>query len=308
METGMTASHDTPSARPTFGRRDFMRAGLASAAGAAVLANAPAARAAAPAIDTSFEGFSIPDIGGSDSSLADVQAKGKLVVATANSWPFSFFDAGSNEWQGIDADIIRLAAKMLKIKEIDPQTVTFDGLVPGVEAGRFDMVGDSIMSTTERAKVVSFSFPTYYYAEALVVKKGNPLKLHQLADLKGHRVGTLIGSNYAEWLDAEKGLDAQLYQDWVQMLPELAMGRLDAVLYDQPVMAASLKDHPEWQVEMVEDYAPRSVKNPSAYSRYAFRQKDVQLMSAISAAVEWMQYNGEMPKILAKWGLTAVNN
>ncbi len=92
------------------------------------------------------------------------------------------------------------------------------------------------------------------------------------------------------------------------MLPELVSGRLDAVLYDQPVMAASLKDHPDWQVELVEDYIPRTTKNPSAYSRYAFRQKDIQLVTAVSAAIEWMEYNGEMEKILKNWGLSSINN
>ena len=44
-------------------------------------------------------------------------------------------------------------------------------MIPGLLAGRFDVVGDSIHCTKARAKVVDFSFPTYYYSEWLVVRK-----------------------------------------------------------------------------------------------------------------------------------------
>jgi polar amino acid transport system substrate-binding protein len=197
---------------------------------------------------------------------------------------------------------------MLKIPKVDVQTVTFDGLVPGTLAGRFDVVGDSIHYTKARSKIVNFCFPTYYYAETLAVPKGNPLKIHSLNDLKGKKAGTLLGTNYAEWLGTIQGVTLQGYKDWQQMMPELALGRVDAVLYDQPVVAAQMKDHPEWKIDIVEDYEPRTFKNPNGYSRYAFRQGDIQLVSAFSAAIEWMEYNMEMQKILTKWGLTGYNN
>jgi polar amino acid transport system substrate-binding protein len=181
-------------------------------------------------------------------------------------------------------------------------------LVPGTLAGRFDMVGDSIHYTKARSKIVNFCFPNYYYAETLAVPKGNPLNIHKLDDLKGKKAGTLLGTNYAEWLGAIPGVTMQGYKDWQQMMPELALGRVDAVLYDQPVVAAQMKDHPEWKIDIVEDYEPRTFKNPNGYSRYAFRQADIQLVTAFSAAIEWMEYNQEMQKILTKWGLTGYNN
>jgi polar amino acid transport system substrate-binding protein len=292
------------------GRRGLMRAGGVGGA-AALLAAAPGfatARAAEqPPVDPSFADFVLPKINGNDDSLEKILKKGVLVAGMSQDWPYSFIDDKTQEWQGLDADIIKMVAKMLKIPKIDVQTVTFDGLVPGTLSGRFDMVADSIHYTKARAKVVGFCFPTYYYAETLVVAKGNPLKLHQLADLKGKRVGTLTGTNYMEWLGEVSGVAPTPYKDWVQMLPELNLGRIDAVLYDQPVMAATIKDHPEWKVEMVDDYEPRTAKNPNGYSRYVFRQGDIQLVSAISAAIEWMEFNGEVKKILTKWGLTGYN-
>ena len=73
-------------------------------------------------------------------------------------------------------------------------------------------------------------------------------------------------------------------------------------------MAALLKQHPDWQAEIVSDYEPRTFKNPNGYSHYVFRQGDMQLITGFSAAIEWMEYNMAMAKILSKWGLTGYNN
>jgi polar amino acid transport system substrate-binding protein len=260
-----------------------------------------------PVNDTDYPDFSLIKINGGDDSLAKIQKKG-LVVGTSNDWPYSFLDTKTNEWTGLDGDIIHYIAKMLKIDKVTVQTVTFDGLIPGLLDGRFDVVGDSIHYTKNRSKVVNFCWGTYYYAEALVVPAGNPLKLHSLSDLKGHTIGTLLGTNYAEWIQAVPGVKFTGYKDWAQIIPELAIGRTDAALFDQPVVAALMKDHPEWKIEFASDYEPNTVKNPVGYSSYAFRQGDIEWVSAVSSAIEWMQYNGKMKEILSKWGLTGYNN
>lgn len=292
------------------GRRGLMRTGAIGGAAALLAAGAGlgSAQAAVPPVDDKdYPDFSLIKINGGDDSLEKIQKKG-LVVGTSNDWPYSFLDPKTNAWSGLDADIINYIAKMLKIDKITVQTVTFDGLIPGLLDGRFDIVGDSIHYTKNRSKVVNFCWGTYYYAEALVVPKGNPHKLHQLADCKGYTVGTLLGTNYAEWLQGIPGVKFQGYKDWAQIIPELAIGRTDAALYDQPVVAALMKQHPEWKIEIVEDYNPNTFKNPVGYSSYAFRQGDIQWNTAFTSGVQWMEYNGKMKDILAKWGLGGYNN
>lgn len=291
------------------GRRGLIRSGAIG--GAATLIAAGSARPAAAAVpavnDKDYPDFSLNKINGGDDSLAKIQQKG-MVVGTSNDWPYSFLDPKTNEWTGLDGDILHYVAKMLNIEKITVQTVTFDGLIPGLLDGRFDIVGDSIHYTKNRSKVVNFCWGCYYYAEALVVPKGNPHKFHKLDDVKGYTLGTLLGTNYAEWVQAIPGIKFQGYKDWAQIIPELAIGRTDAALFDSPVVAAQMKEHPEWKIEIVEDYDPHTFKNPVGYSSYAFRQGDIQWVSAVSSAIEWMQYNGKMKEILSKWGLSGYNN
>lgn len=292
-------------------RRELIRAGSAGAV-ATLVAGGPAgageARAAMPpAIDTTFKDFTLVSINSDDDSLVKVQTNG-LIAATSNDWPYSYLDAATGAWKGLDAEIISFVAKMLKISNVIVKPVDWDALVPGVLDHRFDMIADSINYTPERAKVAAFCFPTYYYAEVVVVPKGNPLNIHKLADLAGHSCGSLLGSNYTEWLKSVPGIAIKDYKDFNQLLPELAHGRVDAVIYDQPVMAALLLQHPEWTLEIADPYDHYILKNPNAYSRYVFRQSDVQLVSAFSAALEWMQFHGEIKRILEKGGLSGYNN
>lgn len=289
-------------------RRLLISAGLATA-GALAAAAAPrtAAAAAAPEFDTSFKDFTLPKFQ-CDDSLVKVQQKGELIICTSNDWPYSYLAPKTNEWTGIDADIIRFVAKMLKIPKITVQTVPFDGMIPGLLDGRFDVVGDSIHYTKSRAKVVGFCFPTYYYSEWLAVRKGNPLKARKIADLKGKSCGALLGTNYAEWVQQTAGVVYKGYKEWVPMAQDIQNGRLDAAVHDQPIIAATIKEHPDWRIELVSGYEPHQLKNPAGYSRFAFRQGDIQLRVGFDAAIEWIEDSEEMSKILTKWGLSGYNN
>jgi polar amino acid transport system substrate-binding protein len=287
-------------------RRGLLRSGAAAGV-AAVAAPAIVKAATEPQVDTSFKDFVLSKLP-CDDSLVKLQEKGEIVVGTSDDWPYSFYPPNSQEWSGLDADIIKYVAKMLKIPKITVSTVEFSGLIPGLLDGRFNIVGDSIHWTIARSKVVEFCFPTYYYSEWLAVKKGNPLKIVSFADMKGKKIATLNGTNYAEWLRGVEGINLEVIRNWQEVINDLALGRVDGIIYDQPVLAASFKEHPEWPVELVEGYEPRTFKNPVGYSRYAFRQADAQWCNAFSSALEWMQDQQEMKKILTKWNLTGYNN
>jgi len=288
-------------------RQLLISSGLVAAGTLAAAAPRIVVAAAAPEIDTSFKDFTLPKFQCED-SLVKIQQRGDLRLCTSNDWPYSYLDPKSNEWTGIDADIIRAVTKMLKIPKITVNTVPFDGMIPGLLDGRFDIVGDSIHYTKARAKVVDFCFPTYYYSEWLVVRKGNPLKARKLADLKGKTCGALLGTNYAEWVQKTPGVKYVGYKEWLPMAQDIENGRLDSALHDQPIIAATMKEHSTWRLEMVSGYEPFQLKNPSGYSRFAFRQGDVQLRVGFDAAIQWVEDSEEMVKILTKWGLSGYNN
>jgi polar amino acid transport system substrate-binding protein len=284
----------------------MLASSTAMAAGVA-LAVPGVASAAEPTVNASYKDFTLPKFN-ADDSLVKLQQKGEIQICTSNDWPYSYLDTKTNEFDGIDADILRAVTKMLNIDKIVVNTVPFDGMIPGLLDSRFDLVGDSIHYTIARAKVVDFTFPTYYYSEWMAIKDGATGKFTSIADLQGKTCGALLGTNYAEWIQQTPGVTFQGYKTWIQMAQDLGNGRLDAAIHDQPIIAASIKDHPEWGLKLAADYVPRQLKNPAGYSRYLTRQADVQLRSGIDAAIQWLEDQGEMNKILTKWGLTGYNN
>lgn len=304
----MADTRDSKPDRGSLSRRQLLMSSSLVAAGA-LAAAAPriVVAAAAPEIDSSFKDFTLPKFQ-CDDSLVKIQQRGDIRLCTSNDWPYSYLDPKTNGWTGIDADIIRMVTKMLKIPKVTVETVPFDGMIPGLLDGRFDIVGDSIHYTKSRAKVVDFCFPTYYYSEWLVVRKGNPLKARKLADLKGKTCGALLGTNYAEWVQKTPGVKYVGYKEWLPMAQDIENGRLDSALHDQPIIAATMKEHATWRLEMVSGYEPFQLKNPSGYSRFAFRQGDVQLRVGFDAAIQWVEDSEEMVKILSKWGLSGYNN
>ena len=64
-----------------------------------------AAVAPPPVDDKGYPDFSLIKINGDDDSLAKIQKKG-LVVGTSNDWPYSFLDPKTNEWTGLDGDVL----------------------------------------------------------------------------------------------------------------------------------------------------------------------------------------------------------
>ncbi|HEX5325589.1 MAG TPA: ABC transporter substrate-binding protein, partial [Acetobacteraceae bacterium] len=118
-------------------RRGLLAAGGAAAGALALTAVPRTVRAAEqPQIDASFKDFTLPKFD-CDDSLVRVQKKGELILTTSNDWPYSYLDSKTGAFTGLDADIITAAAKMLKIPKITVKTVSFDGMIPGLLAGRF---------------------------------------------------------------------------------------------------------------------------------------------------------------------------
>jgi polar amino acid transport system substrate-binding protein len=286
-------------------RRGFL-ASTNAAAVVAVTSYGAAQAAEQPTFDTSIPDFSLPKFS-CDNSLSRLQEKNEIILCTSNDWPYAFVDTATGDFKGIEADIINRCARLLNISSIKVETVPFDGMIPGLLDGRFDMIGDSIHYTLKRAKVIEFSYPTYFYADGLVAKKGTFPGVKTLSDLKGKSCGALLGTNYAEEVQKASGVEFRGYKTWPEMAIDIQNGRLDCALHDQPIVGASIKDHPEWNLEMIETYVPFQKKTPAGYSVYGFRQEDVQLRAGFDAAIRWLQITGEMTKILVAWGLSEQN-
>jgi polar amino acid transport system substrate-binding protein len=149
---------------------------------------------------TGCTGGAEPDV----QTLERLQAAGVARVGYANEAPYAYRDTGSGRLTGEAPEIARAVLGQLGITEIEGVLTEFGSLIPGLQAGRFDMIAAGMYITPARCAQVAFSDPTYSIGEALVVLAGNPLDLHsyeELRDMPEATIGVVIGaieSSYAE--------------------------------------------------------------------------------------------------------------
>ena len=269
-------------------RRDVLSMTVA-AAGAALLPAGAATAATGPTITSK------------DGSFARVLAAKTLAFGTSNDQPYAFFDDKTHQIVGIDAEMLLAMLEKLGIPNHTVQQIDFEGLIPALLAGRMDMIADAMYITDKRKKVIDFSDGWYQYGEAMLVKKGNPLKLHSMADLKGHTAGSQLGTVYLDWLNAIPGVTVKSYSTMANMMQDLAIGRLDAGIIDAPVAGFALTKNPAYAAafEMVSDYTPKEIGVIGS----GFRKDEGSLREAINWALAQIKADGTDLKILKKWGL-----
>lgn len=201
-----------------------MRAGaaaLATLAGALLLATG-GCTAKAPS-----------DHGAKPTSLAQVRDRGVLRVGYANEAPFAYMDQDRGRLTGEAPEIAREMARRLGIAKVEGVLTEFGALIPGLKAGRFDVIAAGMYITPQRCREIAFSNPTYRIGEAFIVRRGNPLDLHSYADVAAHptaRLAVVVGT-------VERGYARALGvpDDRVLVLPDapaavaaLQAGRVDA--------------------------------------------------------------------------------
>ncbi|WP_432042191.1 ectoine/hydroxyectoine ABC transporter substrate-binding protein EhuB [Streptomyces cadmiisoli] len=137
---------------------------------------------------------------GEGSTLDKLKKQGYVRVAYANEAPYGYEEGG--ELKGEAPTLHREIFKALGVDELRPAFSEWDGLIPGLQAGKYDVISAGMAIVPERCERALFSEPEFISPTALMVKRGNPRKLTDLASVKeaGVTVGVMSGAvekNYA---------------------------------------------------------------------------------------------------------------
>ncbi|WDR02641.1 transporter substrate-binding domain-containing protein [Devosia algicola] len=135
----------------------------------------------------------------SAASLADIQKSGKIRIAVANEIPYGYIDPNGDA-KGAGPDVAKHIMDKLGIKDIEWVTAEFSGLIPGLQADRFDMVAAEMAVLPARCEQVIYSEPNTSYGEGLLVAAGNPDDIHSFDDFakrKDIKVAIMAGADQA---------------------------------------------------------------------------------------------------------------
>jgi polar amino acid transport system substrate-binding protein len=244
---------------------------------------------------------------------AAVKSAGKLTMATDPTYAPIEFSTNGKAYQGFDIDLANAIAKVLGVK-VSIQKAQFDGILAGINAGRFDFAMSAFTDNKDREK--QNDFVTYFTAGTSIgVKTGNPKHIESQDDLCGKRVAAEKGTIQVTALTKDKNDDGsptlrgtclakKLAAPIAVPLPDqngvdqaVIAGRADAFTGDTPVVAYQGKLN-NGQLQLAgktADEAPYGI---------AFK-KGSPLVSVFHDAVTQLMKDGTYTKIINTWSLSS---
>ena len=225
-----------------------------------------------------------------DDASADT-AKAKLVVATSPDFPpFESLEGG--EVVGIEVDILNKVAEKMGM-ELDIQQMDFDSVIPGVQAGKFDVGMSGITVTDKRKENVDFSSVYFMAAQAIVVTADSSIT--GKADLEGKKVSVQTGTTAEEYCMGN-GYEVLAFTANNDAAAALTSGKVDAWVVDNEVALAMA---PELGLTVLDE---AMTSEPYAF---AF-QKGSELVAPFNEALDALLADGTIEQIFQQYGVTYI--
>ena len=239
---------------------------------------------------------------GDDKDNQDTSEGSKKVLTVGSSGiypPFISVDADGKA-QGYDVEVLEKVGEALGY-EIKWEFAEFSGIFGMLDTGKIDTVANLIAMTDERKEKYDFSTPYAYSGATLVVHEDNT-SINSIEDLKGKKVGVLLGNNLHKFLEdwnEKNGNEIQItpYQDVSGTYNEVALGRLDAFIDVKITAASRIRDEglplkiygEEYLIEF--DYGFPFVRS----------DENKEFLEAFSAEIQKLQDNGTLKQLSDKW-------
>ena len=233
-------------------------------------------------------------------ALSGAASADKIKIGTEGAYPpFNFKDA-SGELKGFDIDIAKALCAEMKA-ECTFVAQDWDGIIPALQAKKYDAIIASMSITDERKKKVDFTDKYYSTPAKFIVDKKGGISDVSVAALKGKTIGaqgSTIHANYLE--DLYKGSNIKLYKTQDEANADLAAGRLDAILADSAVLLDWLKSKNGSCCK----FTGPGFNDPKYFgvgAGIAIRKGETKLRDAFNKAIKAILANGTYKKINDKY-------
>ena len=241
----------------------------------------------------------------SDDLLARIKTNKEITIATeARYAPFEYVDNG--KIVGYDADLMAYVLKSIpdvKVKQLD---LPFQGLLPGLDAKRFDIVVTAVTVNKDRVSHFAFTLPIADATTGVLLRNGDT-SIKSPDDLNGKIVGSQTGSAQLQALQAldKKLKDAggpgikqiKQYVAFDEAYADLAVGRLDAVAQSVANLGPLMKSRPG-----VFALLPQTIGPKSYFAWVARKDSDsAALVKLFSDGIARANRDGTMKKLQEKW-------
>jgi polar amino acid transport system substrate-binding protein len=244
------------------------------------------------------------------STLEKAKSAGFIRGAVHNEPPYAYMTL-EGKAAGLGPEVVTAVLARLGIKQIDWIVTPFDSLIPGLVAGRWDIVASQQTIFPARCQRVAFAEPTNTALEGLLVKKGNPKNLHSYDDLKKDSnvmVATASGTTEFNFLHAYGVPESRIlvisnHADGAELVRS---GRADAYTLEQPSGNYLLSSGKAEGLEMATPFTIPVVdgKQVISYGATTFRKDDKEFLDAYNKELSAFEQTPEFWAIEKKNGFT----
>ncbi|GLS29268.1 polar amino acid transport system substrate-binding protein [Mesorhizobium albiziae] len=222
----------------------------------------------------------------------------KIKIGTEGAYPPFNTLTADGKLEGFDIDIANALCAQLKA-ECELVTQDWDGIIPALQAGKYDAIIASMSITEERKEKVDFTNKYYTTPLSVVALKDSALTATEPEALAGKTVGAQAGTTQSIYADehyAKAGAEVKSYPTQEEAVQDLINGRLDAVISDKFVLVEWMKNAGKDCCKMIGD-----VKGTETEAGIAVRKGDDALREKLNGAIDAIVADGTYGKIVAKY-------
>jgi L-cystine transport system substrate-binding protein len=232
-------------------------------------------------------------VSGQQTTWQRAQTEKKLQIVMASGYPPFSFIGEDGKQTGFDTDLAYEFAKRSGL-ELVVKLIAFEGVIPALIGKQTDMVV-SIYATDQRRQVVNFT-DAYWVAGLSFVTLKDKLAINSMDEAAGKTIGVLQGGFSQRFLtqNAPKAVLKAYKGGPVEILSDLAIGRVDAAFEDRDVVAYYLRTQPgKYQ------FGTR-LFGEGQYA-WAIRKEDTDLLEAANKFVAEAKKDGTIDRLAQKW-------
>lgn len=222
------------------------------------------------------------------STLERARADGYIRVGFANEAPFGYATP-DGKLTGEAPEVAKAVLAKLGIPQVDGVLTEFGSLIPGLKAGRFDVIAAGMFINPKRCAEIAFSEPSYGIGQAMLVPAGNPKGVKDYStfaaksDLKLAVMAGAVEGGYAKEAGVSDG-QLVILPDQSSLVAAVQSGRADAAA----LTALSIADMAS-KAEGVESTTPFGEvagKSVKGHGGFGFRKEDTDLQQAFDAELK----------------------
>lgn len=226
--------------------------------------------------------------------LTQIQERGEIVVAMEGTWaPWTYHDE-NDQLVGYDVEVAQNIAQRLGV-EVNFAEGEWDGLLAGLDSGRYDIMVNGVDIDEARSEKYDFSTP-YAYNRTAVIVRGDNDSIRSMEDLNGKSTANTLNSTYANVAE-RYGAEVTGVDDFIQTIELLNSGRIDATLNAEVSYYDYMAQHPEANIKIAcIDPASTQVAIPMRKG-----EESASLAAAINEALAGMAEDGTLTELSMKY-------